>query len=188
MMMESKFCNSDHQTVLQVRRVSITMSPNFPPPTPLFLSTYLLTLDIDLLWKTPPVVEPQHCSCSQVHAAGDNGNHEAALLTDNVLKWSFFLWWHTFPLPLWCFPGGSAGKESTCNEGDLGLIPGLGKYPGEGKGYALQYPGLENSMNCIDHGIEESDTNERLSLPLLTSIVSFLACPFSGKTLSLTKK
>ena len=37
------------------------------------------------------------------------------------------------------FPGGSAGKESACNEGDLGLIPGLGRYPGEGKGYPLQY-------------------------------------------------
>ena len=43
------------------------------------------------------------------------------------------------------FPGGSAGKESTCNAGDLGLIPGLGRSPGEGKGYPLQYSGLENS-------------------------------------------
>ena len=47
------------------------------------------------------------------------------------------------------FPGGSAGKESTCNEGDLGSIPGLGRSPGEGNGYLLQYSGLENSMNCI---------------------------------------
>ena len=44
------------------------------------------------------------------------------------------------------FPGGSDGKESACNEGDLGLIPGLGRSPGEGKGYPLQYSGLENSM------------------------------------------
>ena len=47
------------------------------------------------------------------------------------------------------FPGGSAGKESTCNEGDLGLIPGLGRSPGEGKGYLLQYSGLENPMDYI---------------------------------------
>ena len=43
----------------------------------------------------------------------------------------------------------TAGKESTCNAGDLGLIPGLGKSPGEGKGYPLQYSGLENSMDYI---------------------------------------
>ena len=44
------------------------------------------------------------------------------------------------------FPGGSDGKESTCNAGDLGLIPGLERSPGEWKGYPLQYSGLENSM------------------------------------------
>jgi len=47
------------------------------------------------------------------------------------------------------FPGGSAGKESTCNEGDLGSIPGLGRSPEEGKGYPLQYSGLGNSMDGI---------------------------------------
>ena len=46
------------------------------------------------------------------------------------------------------FPCGSAGKESSCNEGDLGSIPGLGRSPGEGKGYLLQYSGLENSIDC----------------------------------------
>ena len=51
------------------------------------------------------------------------------------------------------FPGDSAGKESTCNAGDLGSIPGLGRSPGEGKGYPLQYCGLENSMDCIVHGV-----------------------------------
>ena len=44
------------------------------------------------------------------------------------------------------FPSVSAGKESACNAGDLGSIPGLGRSPGEGKGYLLQYSGLENSM------------------------------------------
>ena len=47
----------------------------------------------------------------------------------------------------WGFPGGSAGKESACNEGELGLIPGLGRSLGEGKGYPLQYSGLDNSMD-----------------------------------------
>ena len=45
------------------------------------------------------------------------------------------------------FPGGPDGKESTCNAGDLGLIPGLGRSPGEGKGYPLQYSCLENPMD-----------------------------------------
>ena len=56
------------------------------------------------------------------------------------------------------FPGGSAGKESACSAADLGLIPGLGRSPGEGKGYPLQYSGLENSMDCILHGVTESCT------------------------------
>ena len=56
------------------------------------------------------------------------------------------------------FPCGSAGKESTCNVGDLGLIPGLGRSPGEGKGYPLQYSGLENSMDYIVHGVAKSWT------------------------------
>ena len=62
------------------------------------------------------------------------------------------------------FPCGPAGKESTCNVGDLGLIPGLGGPPGEGKGYPLQYSSLENSMNCIVYGVAKSNTTERLSL------------------------
>jgi len=48
---------------------------------------------------------------------------------------------------LWAFPGGSGGKESACNAGDPGLIPGLGRSPGEGNGYPLQYSCLENSMD-----------------------------------------
>ena len=56
------------------------------------------------------------------------------------------------------FPCGSAGKKSTCNAGDLGSIPGLGRSPGEGKGYPLQYSGLENSMDCIVHGVTKSCT------------------------------
>ena len=56
------------------------------------------------------------------------------------------------------FPSGSAGKESTCNVGDLGSTHGLGRSPGEGKGYRLQYCGLENSMDCIVHAVPKSQT------------------------------
>ena len=66
------------------------------------------------------------------------------------------------------FPCGSAGRESTCNVGDLGWIPELGRSPGEGKGYSFQYSGLKNSMNSIAHGIAKSWT--RLSNFHLTSL------------------
>ena len=56
--------------------------------------------------------------------------------------------------------GGSDGKESSCNVGDQGSIPGLGRSPGEWKGYSLQYAGLENSMNHSPWGRTESDTTE----------------------------
>ena len=56
------------------------------------------------------------------------------------------------------FPGGSEGKESVCNAEDLDLIIGLGRYPGEGTSHPFQYSGLENSMDCIVHGVAESQT------------------------------
>ena len=57
------------------------------------------------------------------------------------------------PTPVFLgFPCGSAGKETACNAGDLGFIPELGRSPGEGKGYPLQYSGLENSMGCTVMG------------------------------------
>ena len=63
------------------------------------------------------------------------------------------------PTPVFMgFPCGSAGKQSTCNVGDLGSIPRLGRSPGEWKGYPLQYSGLENSMDFIVHGVAKSWT------------------------------
>ena len=56
------------------------------------------------------------------------------------------------------FPGGSAGKESVCNVGDRGSTPGLDRSPGEGKGYLLQYSGLENSTDYIVHEVAKSQT------------------------------
>ena len=67
-------------------------------------------------------------------------------------EFEFMYAWHQ------ASPGSSAGKESTCNAGDVGPIPGLGRSPGEGKGYPLQYSGLENSMDCIAHGVAKSQT------------------------------
>ena len=70
------------------------------------------------------------------------------------------------PTPVFLgFPGGSAGKECTCNVGNLGS-QSLGRSPEEGKGYPLQYSGLENSMDYGPWGLKESDTTERLSLSL----------------------
>ena len=65
------------------------------------------------------------------------------------------------------FSGGSDGGESTCNAGDLGLISGSGRSPGEGNGYPLQYSCLENSMDRgAWQGHKELDTTEQLSLSL----------------------
>ena len=66
--------------------------------------------------------------------------------------------YYSLPYSYLGFPCGSAGKESACNVGDLGSTPGLGRSPGEGKGYPLQYSGLENSMNCIVPGVTKSQT------------------------------
>ena len=67
------------------------------------------------------------------------------------------------------FPGGSDSKESACNVGDLSLIPGLGRFPGEGNSYPLQYPGLENftdrrTWQATVHRVAKSQTKLRLSL------------------------
>ena len=78
------------------------------------------------------------------------------------------------------FPCGSAGKESACNAEDLSSIPGFERSPGEGKVYLLQYSGLENSMNCIVHGVAKSDTTEQL----LLSLCAFLDLQVIKKTLN----
>ena len=69
--------------------------------------------------------------------------------------------WRRDKLPTPVFlglPCGSAGKKSTCNAGDLDSISGLWRSPWEGNGYPLQYSGLENSMDCIVHGVAKSQT------------------------------
>ena len=69
---------------------------------------------------------------------------------------SLYILWHC-PLGLG-FLHSTVGKESACNAGDPGLIPGFGRSAGEGIGYPLQYSGLKNSMAHIVHGVAESRT------------------------------
>ena len=116
------------------------------------------------------------------------------------------------PTPVFLgFPCGSAGKESACHAGDLGSILGLGRSPGEEKGYPLQYSGLQKSMDCIDHGVTKKRTwlsdfhfhepvgdakeNKTVCLScnahcllwviLKTSQLSFCVCPLHWKVRSL---
>ena len=98
-----------------------------------------------------PVISP-NTGCSPVSQLLPCSVKVKVLITQSCL---------TLCGPITCSPGfpcGSPGKESTCNSGDLGLILGLGRSPGGGKGYPLQYSGLENSINCIVHGVTKSWT------------------------------
>ena len=79
-----------------------------------------------------------------------------------------------YPLQVLGFPCGSVGYQSAHSAGELGSIPGLGRSPTEGNGYPLQYSGLENSMDCIVHGVAKSRT--RLSdFHFVTSILLWRA-------------
>ena len=76
----------------------------------------------------------------------------------------------------WGFPGGSNGKESACNAGNLGLIPGLGRSPGEGHGNLLQYSCLENPTDrgawWAPWGYKGSDMTEQITLSLFSIALS----------------
>ena len=79
------------------------------------------------------------------------------------------------------FLDSSIGKEFTCNAGDPSSIPGLGRSPGEGKGYPLQYSGLENYTDCIVYGVAESDKTERLSQRVVEPSQWNTGKPFSSE-------
>ena len=79
-------------------------------------------------------------------------------LPDYIVFMESKLLWIMFASLFQLFSGGSAGKESACKVGDLGLIPGLGRCPGEWNGCPVWYSGLENSVDCIDHGVAKSRT------------------------------
>ena len=80
------------------------------------------------------------------------------------------------PTPVFLgFRDGASGKESIYSEGDLGSIPGLGRSPGERKGYPLQYSGLENSMDLYSPwGHKEMDKTEQLSLSYVEVIIDYV--------------
>ena len=81
----------------------------------------------------------------------------------------------------------SAGKESTCNAGDLGSVPGLGRSPGEGNGYPLQYSDLENPMDCIVYGVPKSRTRLSDFHSYLTVFLCFCIFSLLWLNLSLAK-
>ena len=154
------------------------------------------TIDITSLQgvNETPIRWKWTCESSLKHAMWTN----EIILCIHAISWFAFSLWHRLQLKFCSkcvlnsrelgFPHGSAGKESACNARDLGLIPGLGRSPGEGKGYPFQYSGLENSMDCIVHGfakswIQLSDfhfTSQKLELwlvklnPLKTNLDSIL--------------
>ena len=98
------------------------------------------------------------------------------MFTDWPIKWALrvddleisICWYWQYILTQEGFPHSSVGKESGCNAGDPSLIPGLGRAPGEGKSYPLQYSGLENSMDTV-HGRKDLDTTEQLSRHFIDS-------------------
>ena len=92
-----------------------------------------------VVWHRLPEAEEQRAGCSATSLPEDEPPGPAA--------------WNQLGLP--CV---SAGKETACNVGDLDSISGLGRSPGEGKGYLLQYSGLENPMDCRVHGLAKSQT------------------------------
>ena len=95
-----------------------------------------------LAWKIPWAEEPGRLRSMGLQRVGHDWATSLSLLLSSLKG----------------FPGGSAGKESACNAGDLGSVPGLERSPGEGKHYPLQYSGLENSMDWTVHGVSKSQT------------------------------
>ena len=89
-----------------------------------------------------------------------------------IISWGSYIWFSSWvgkicwrrdglPAPVFLgFPYGSDGKESAYSDGDWGSVPALGRSPGEGKGYPLQYSGLENSMDYSPWDLKESDMTE----------------------------
>ena len=91
----------------------------------------------------PPHQHHHHCSCQSC-------NPEVPL---KQLSYNLLVLFHNKG-----FLDRSVGKESTCKEGDMGSIPGLGRSPGEGRSSPCQYSGLKNPIHCIVHGVTKSET------------------------------
>ena len=106
----------------------------------------------------PALQAPSTLEWTVIDRYADMGFHFLPLMSWLVLKMYSVSDLLAFYLIILGFPDGSAGKQSACNTGDLGSIPGWGRSPGEGNGYPLQCSGLENSMICIDRGVTKSQT------------------------------
>ena len=142
------------------------LPPSSKPTAPIFslssdLCFHLLSLMLVLL---PPFYE-SHCNYIAPLPTGfpdsSVGKESPCNASPRFDFWVGKICWRRgrLPSPVFLgFPCGSAGKGSTYNVGDLGSIPGLGRSPREGKGYPLQYSGLENSMDCIVHGVAKNRT------------------------------
>ena len=102
------------------------------------------------------------CSGKTLEFPSSSTGKESACCAGNPFdSWVRKIYWRRDKLPTQVFlgfPSSSAGNESAHNAGDLGSIPGLGRSPEEGNVYALQYSGLENSMDYIVYGLTKSQT------------------------------
>ena len=131
---------------------------------------FILKAAVISLWQQNDEQIQFFSHCSLILSHDINENYSSQMYCDvlqlRLLVSRFDFWvgkipWRRDRLPSPVFLdllGGSAGKESACNMGDIGSIPGLGRSSGEGKGYPIQYSGLENSMDCIGHGVTKCQT------------------------------
>ena len=119
--------------------------------TPRKVNTCHLSVHRLQAFQPLPMVNPEETESAGLQAPDGWGTYQGNNFNE---PWLLHLPIHR----IYVFPGGSAGKESGCNAADLGSIPGLGRSPGEGNSYPLQYSGLENSMDCIVHGVTKSRT------------------------------
>ena len=98
-----------------------------------------------------------HDWATNTHFSNSDVKGSRSVMSDSLRPYGLYA--YKVPLSMEIsFTCGSAGKESACSAGDLGLITGLGRSPGEGKGYSLQYSGLENSRDCTVYGVAKSWT------------------------------
>ena len=114
---------------------------------PKCLSSFFLPGELLLYLQTP-----NHLLC-ETHSLPSRQKIDSSTVLQRQGQPNSHWYWLALT-PILGFPGGSAGKESACNAGDLGSIPGLGRSPGEGKGYPLQHSGLENSTDCIVRALQ----------------------------------